>query len=404
MKIAVLGYGVVGSGVDELLRMNRQEIARRAGAPVEIKYIFTRQQLGDPRQVAEVARILEDPEVELVVEAMGGVEPAFTYLSQTLRAKKHAVTSNKELVAERGAQLMALARENQVSFLCEASVAGGTPLLHPIYQCLAANRVDAAAGILNGTTNFILTKMFDEGMDFSTALAMAQKLGYAEADPTADVEGIDACRKVCILASLLFGGPVHPHQVYTEGITKITDADVAYARSAGYAIKLIGQTRLLEDGRVLAMVTPALVDGSSMLKGVNDVFNGVVVHGNATEEVFFYGRGAGKLPTASAVVSDVIEIARAGGHIDLMSWQEDTVVPMADHRDCVITAMVRLRGVEAERAKALLGSAVQLQRADAPQEECCLLVEHIVERTLQEKLSTLAQQGVEVAPYIRLLA
>ncbi|MEE1025926.1 MAG: homoserine dehydrogenase, partial [Acutalibacteraceae bacterium] len=281
------------------------------------------------RFIKDFDLILKDDSIKVVVEVMGGVHPAYEYVKACLEAGKSVCTSNKELVAAYGAELLKIAGEKNTNFLFEASVGGGIPVLRPIAQCLAANDLYEVFGILNGTTNFILTKMIKENMAFDDALALAQQLGYAERDPSADVDGHDACRKICILASLCFGKHVYPNQVRTEGITKITLADVEYADMAGCVIKLIGYAKLLDDGKITADVYPALIPKDNQLAGVDDVFNAVMVRGDAVGDVLFYGRGAGKLPTASAVVADVIDCVKHLSARKYLSWEdgsEDYVV------------------------------------------------------------------------------
>ena len=313
-EIAVMGHGVVGSGVLEVLLSHTDSISKRAKEEIHVKRILDLREFPDlPYSgcfTKDFGDILNDPEIRIVVEVMGGLEPAFSYVKACLENGKSVVTSNKELVAQKGAELLALAQKNNLNFLFEASVGGGIPIIRPISQCLAANEMTEIAGILNGTTNFILTKMIREHMAFGDALALAQKLGYAERDPSADVEGIDACRKICILASLAYGTHVYPSGVHTEGITSITKEDVGYADAWGGVIKLIGEVKKLENGRVHIQVAPMFISRESQLANVDDVFNGILVRGDATGDVVFYGKGAGKLPTASAVVADVIDCVR----------------------------------------------------------------------------------------------
>ncbi|MCL2023370.1 MAG: homoserine dehydrogenase, partial [Oscillospiraceae bacterium] len=307
MNVAVMGYGIVGSGVVELLTRERDSIAKRSlQESLNLKYILEIRHVPDsdpnkPKVIKDFNTILEDQSVKIVVEAMGGLKPAYDFVSACLKAGKSVVTSNKELVAEKGDELLAAAEENKVNFMFEASVGGGTPIIRPISQCFAANALDEIAGILNGTTNYILTQMIGAGLDFDTALKQAQELGYAESDPTADVDGHDACRKICILAALGFGTHVYPKDVRTEGIRTITLADVDYAKAWGGVIKLLARAKRLDNGTICAITSPALVKNESQLAGVNDVFNAVLVRGDAVGEVVFYGRGAGRLPTASAV-------------------------------------------------------------------------------------------------------
>ena len=333
-KIAILGFGTVGSGVYEVLCRNAAGVSRRAGEPVEVKYIL------DPKDfsahpaanlfIKNFDTILEDPEIRVVVETIGGTRFAYPYVKACLESGRSVCTSNKEMVATYGAELLALAKAHNCAFLFEASVGGGTPIITPMHQCLAANEIEEITGILNGTTNYILTRMVRAGLSFDDALREAQANGYAEQDPTADIEGHDACRKICILASLAFGRHIYPRQVPTEGITGVTLADVAYADSCGKKLKLLGRAIRRTDGKVCAYVAPHLVDRENPLSGVEDVFNAIAVRGNAIGDVMFYGRGAGKLPTASAVVADVIDAAKHRDEKKRMFWAEggdDTAVP-----------------------------------------------------------------------------
>ena len=311
INIAIMGYGTVGSGVAEIIVTHKESLAKRAKEEINIKYILDiREFPGDPLEekfTKDFNDIINDDDIKVVVEVMGGLHPAYDFVKACLEKGKSVVTSNKELVAAKGAELLQIAQDKNVNFLFEASVGGGIPIIRPMSQCLAANEVVEVAGILNGTTNFILTKMIREQMSFEEALALAQKLGYAEKDPTADVEGLDAVRKICILASLAYGKHVYPDNIHTEGISKITLADVAYASAWGGVIKLIGSVKKLDDGRIDIFVAPMILDSGSQLAGVDDVFNGIMVRGDSTGDVVFYGKGAGKMPTASAVVADVID-------------------------------------------------------------------------------------------------
>lgn len=311
INIAIMGYGTVGSGVAEIIVTHKESLAKRAKEEINIKYILDiREFPGDPLEekfTKDFNDIINDDDIKVVVEVMGGLHPAYDFVKACLEKGKSVVTSNKELVAVKGAELLQIAQDKNVNFLFEASVGGGIPIIRPMSQCLAANEVVEVAGILNGTTNFILTKMIREQMSFEDALALAQKLGYAEKDPTADIEGLDAVRKICILASLAYGKHVYPDNIHTEGISKITLADVAYASAWGGVIKLIGSVKKLDDGRIDIFVAPMILDSGSQLAGVDDVFNGIMVRGDSTGDVVFYGKGAGKMPTASAVVADVID-------------------------------------------------------------------------------------------------
>ncbi len=313
-NIAILGFGVVGSGAAEVLTHNLELIETRIGQKLNIKYILDLRDFPDSPfghlVVHDFNIILNDPEVTIVAEMMGGSHPAFEFSMACLNAGKSVVTSNKEVVANFGAELLTAAKENNVRYLFEASVGGGIPVIRPIVNDLAANSIRSINGILNGTTNYILTQMEAEGADFSDALLAAQKNGYAEANPTADIEGIDAARKIVILAALSFGKLLDPNKIYTEGITKITLEDMSIARALGYTIKLIAHAANVS-GKILAMVSPRLVPFSNPLHSISDVFNGIMLDTDMLGQAMFYGRGAGKLPTASAVVADIIDIAKS---------------------------------------------------------------------------------------------
>ena len=313
-NIAILGFGVVGSGVAEVITENLEIINKRINGELNIKYILDLRDFPDSKfgnlVIHDFDTILNDPEVSLVAEMMGGSHPAYDFSLAALKAGKSVVTSNKEVVAKFGTELLATARENNVRYLFEASVGGGIPIIRPMVNDLAANDIESVSGILNGTTNYILTQMDKNGTDFALALKDAQAKGYAEANPTADVEGIDAARKIVILASLAFGKLINPELIYAEGISKITVSDVDIAKELGYSIKLIGHCEKIGE-KILAMVSPRLIPASNPLHSVDDVFNGIFVEGNMLGSSMFYGRGAGKLPTASAVVADIIDIAKS---------------------------------------------------------------------------------------------
>ena len=305
IQVAIMGHGTVGSGVYAVFEMNAREISRAVGQPVEVKYVLD---LRDFSSLPYADKFIEnDPEVTVVAEVMGGVGAAYEFTKRCLKAGKSVCTSNKELVATHGEELLALAKAHNVNYLFEASVGGGIPVIRPMIQCLAANRIDEICGILNGTTNYILSEMIHKGVSFEDALKQAQALGYAENDPTADIEGHDACRKICILSDLAFGDKIDPNEVSCQGISKITLKDVALADELGYVIKLIGRAKRAENGKIYAFVAPHLVAKSSPLAAVEEVFNGIMVTGNAVGEVMFYGQGAGKLATASAVVADMMD-------------------------------------------------------------------------------------------------
>lgn len=311
IKVAILGHGTVGSGVYEVFDMNAEKINKSVGEQVEVKYIldlrdFSNLPYGD-KFVSDFSVIENDPEVTVVAEVMGGVGAAYEFTKRCLLAGKSVCTSNKELVATKGDELLKIAKEKNVNYLFEASVGGGIPLLRPMMQCLAANEIVEIRGILNGTTNYILTQMIQNGVKFDDALKQAQANGYAEKDPTADIEGHDACRKISILSDLAFGDKFDPDKVSCEGITKITLEDVEQAQKLGYVIKLIGRALRCDDGKVYAYVAPHLIEKHHPLASVEDVFNAVMIDGNATGDVMFYGKGAGKLATASAVVADMMD-------------------------------------------------------------------------------------------------
>ena len=323
MKAAIMGFGTVGSGVYEVLDRNRETVRKKAGEPIEIKYILNRRDLpGSPVEdlvVHEIGTILEDPETGLVVETMGGTSPAYEYVKCCLQAGKHVVTSNKNLVAAHGTELLAIAREKRVSFLFEASVGGGIPIIRTINESLAGDVVEEISGILNGTTNYILTKMYEEGWGFDEALKMAQELGYAERNPEADIEGYDTCRKIAILTAAASGQEVDYEQIPTEGITKLTDVDFSYAARLGASIKLFG-TSICRDGRYYLEVAPVFIDARNPLYSVSGVFNGILLNSNMLGESMYYGSGAGKLPTASAVVGDMIAAVQLKDRPAALGW------------------------------------------------------------------------------------
>ena len=328
MKIAIMGYGTIGSGVAEVLEVNQALLAERAGEPIEIKYILDLRDFpGDKNEdklIKDYRIIVEDEEVGIVVEAMGGVEPAYTFVKDMLLAGKQVATSNKNLVAEKGSELISIARENGLNFMFGASVGGGIPIIRPLNTCLTADEIEEITGILNGTTNYMLTRMANEGVSFEEVLKDAQAKGYAEADPTADVEGFDPCRKIAILTSLVCGQQVDYQDIYTEGITKITTEDFAYASKMGCSIKLLASSKRVGKS-YSCMVAPFMLPKSHPLCNVNDVFNGVFVHGNMLGDAMFYGSGAGKLPTASAVVADIVDMIK---HVDsnvFIEWKPEKI-------------------------------------------------------------------------------
>ena len=326
IDVAIMGHGVVGSGVAEILINHNDRISSRVKTPINVKYILDLRDFKDltysEKFIKDFNIILNDKDVKVVAEVMGGVNPAYDFVKKCLQNGKSVVTSNKELVAAKGAELIKIAEDNNVNFLFEASVGGGIPILRPMVQCMAANDIDEIWGILNGTTNYILNKMIVDNMDFDTALKLAQDLGFAEKDPTADIEGHDACRKVCILAALAFNKHVYPNQVKTVGITNITLDDIDYAEKFGAVIKLIGHAKKLPNGKITASVAPTLVGKDCILSSVNGVFNAVMLNGDQTGEVVFYGKGAGKEATASAVVADIMDCIKHLNARKYLSWEE----------------------------------------------------------------------------------
>lgn len=398
VNVAVLGFGTVGSGVAEVLTGHENSIAQKTDDLVKLKYILdVRDFPNSPFSdlfVKDFSVIESDPEVNIVVETIGGATAALDFTRRALEAGKSVVTSNKELVATHGYELTQLAKEKGVCYLFEASVGGGIPIIRPLSQCLAANEILEIYGILNGTTNYILTRMIKAGLSFEQALREAQEKGYAERDPSADVEGQDACRKICILSAIAFGRHIYPDQVPTEGITKVTLADVDYAEGAGKKIKLLGRAIRMEDGRICAYVAPHLVDVSHPLAGVEDVFNGISVRGDAIGDVMFYGRGAGKLPTASAVVADVMDIARNMGHRKALCWAPGGPDAVSGTGNLTSRWYVRVNA-GADELRSALGEVKLLARSGASGEEAaCLTEEELTQPRLLEKLSSLDVRSV----------
>ncbi|MBQ8825522.1 MAG: homoserine dehydrogenase [Oscillospiraceae bacterium] len=404
-KIAVLGFGVVGSGTVELFYKNKDSIIKKAGTDLDIKYILDiRDFPGSPfadKFTKSIDTIVNDDEVTIVAEAMGGVNPAYDFVKSCLEKGKSVVTSNKELVAKKGAELLKIAKEKNCNFLFEASTGGAIPIIRPMHQCLAGNEITAVAGILNGTTNFILTKMINEQMSFEDSLKIAQELGYAEKDPTADIEGHDACRKICILSSLAFGRHVYPDWVYCEGITKITAEDAQYAENWGGAIKLIGSVKKTADGKILPMVRPAFVCSGNQLSHVSDVFNAVMVYGDAVDQVMFYGRGAGKFPTASAIIGDIVDAAKMKGTSVSQRWEDSSDNSfIADYKNDVVSFYVRTSGASQAKISAVFGTAEYISREDQPASELAFVTPAMAEKDFDEKLK---QLDGEVLGKIRVL-
>lgn len=393
INIAVLGYGTVGSGVVEVINTNHDSISKKAGEEINIKYVLDLRDFpGDPVQekiVHDYDIILNDPEIRIVVEVMGGIEPAYTFTKKALLAGKSVCSSNKELVARHGAELLEIARERNINYLFEASCGGGIPIIRPLNSSLTADEIDEIAGILNGTTNYMLTKMAQEGCEYEDVLKEAQEKGYAERNPAADVEGHDACRKIAILSSLAFGRQVDYEDIYTEGITKITAADFKYAKAMNKAIKLLGFSKKEEES-FYAMVAPALVDPNDPLYSVNDVFNAIFVHGNVLGDAMFYGRGAGKLPTASAVVSDVVDEAKHL-HRSIMAFWSSRKLELTDISNSRRRFFVRAKGLlkeEKEKTESIFGPVEFVQVEELP-EEYGFITEVITEAQYQEKAKEL---------------
>lgn len=394
MKVAVMGYGTVGSGVVEVIETHSGIIPKKIGGEaLEVARILDLRDFpNDPHKdlfTKDFNDILNDPEIKIVAETMGGVNPAFDFTMKLLKSGKSVVTSNKELVAQKGPELLQAAEESGTNYLIEASVGGGIPIIRPLTQCLAANHIEGIAGILNGTTNFILTMMIEKGMSFEDALKIAQEKGYAEKDPTADVEGHDACRKVCILASLAFGKHVYPSQVATEGISNITLEDVSYINSANGVIKLLGQIKYINDDQIAAFVSPAVVYNGSQLASVKDVFNAVLVRGDAVGDVCFYGPGAGKLPTASAVVADIIDCAKHTGRKKIFGWgagEEDYVV---DYKSAIKMPFYVRAKATCNQVNAAFSDVKFLSRKGQPSDEVAFITDIMTENELTERLSSL---------------
>ena len=369
VNIAVMGYGTVGSGVVEVINTNGAIINKRAGDEINVKYVLDiRDFPGDPIQekiVHDVDVIINDPEIQIVVEVMGGIEPAYTFVKRCLEAGKSVATSNKALVAKHGAELLSIARDRDINFLFEASVGGGIPIIRALNSCITADEIEEITGILNGTTNYMLTKMFYEGADYDEVLKEAQDNGYAERNPEADVEGYDACRKIAILSSLISGQQVDFEDIYTEGITKITKKDMMYAKAMDMTIKLLSSSKRHED-HLHAIVAPALLGREHPLYNVNGVFNAVFVNGNVLGDAMFYGSGAGKLPTASAVVADVVDEAKHLHRNIMTMWDEEklTLLPI---EDTCKRFFVRMKGNAEERKQEIEAAFGQVRVVSVPE-------------------------------------
>lgn len=402
INVAIMGHGVVGSGTAEILINHNDRINEKIKDELNVKYILDLRTFDglsySDKFTNDFNVILNDDEVKIVAEVMGGVNPAYDFVKKCLLAGKSVVTSNKELVAAKGAELLEIAKEKNVNFLFEASVGGGIPVLRPMAQCLAANEINSVKGILNGTTNYILNKMIVDNMDFDTALKLAQDKGYAEKDPTADIEGHDACRKICILASLAFGKHVYPEQVKTEGITKITLGDVEYADGFNCVIKLIGSTNRLANGKISANVRPTLVSRDHIVSSVNGVFNTVFVNGDQTGDVMFYGKGAGKEATASAVVADIIDCAK---HLDArkyLFWEdgsEDYVTEPDEAVKLYVYAKDDDYNALVENAQKLFGENASYIK-NKFKNEIAIMTDTLLESELLKKVNALGAKEVKV--------
>lgn len=394
IKIAVLGYGTVGSGVVEVIDTNRESINKRAGQEIEVKYILDLREFpGDKWEhlvIHDVDVIMNDPEVKIVVEVMGGVEPAFTFVKRALENGKSVCTSNKELVAKHGAELLEMAKSRKLNFMFEASVGGGIPIIRPLNQSLTADEITEITGILNGTTNYILTKMGKEGLAFDTVLKEAQEKGYAERNPEADIQGYDACRKIAILTSLALGRQVDYEDIYTEGITKITDRDFKYAAKMGRTIKLLATSRK-ENGSVYAEVAPFMISENHPLYSVNGVLNGIHVNGNVLGDVMFFGAGAGKLPTASAVVSDVVDCVKHMGTNVMSIWSTQKLQPgnIKDAKNRFFVRIAGDAGLRAAEAEKAFG-AVETVKLDGVDEEFGVVTGLITEGAYEQGAAQLS--------------
>lgn len=401
ISVAIMGHGTVGSGVAEILTTHKQKLFKAVGEELYVKHILDLREFPDSpladRFTKNFEDIVNDIEVRVVVEVMGGTNPAYDFVKRCLQAGKSVVTSNKELVAKHGAELLAVAKENNANFLFEASVGGGIPIIRPLSQCLVANEVDEIAGILNGTTNFIFGKMINDNMDFSDALKLAQDLGYAERNPEADIEGHDACRKICILASLAFGKHIYPDNVYTKGISEITLDDVKYADSLNYVIKLIGDVKKTEDGKLDILVAPMLLSKDCILSDINDVFNGILVKGDCTGDVMFYGKGAGKLPTASAVVADVVDCAKHLKARKRIFWTDSDESQVASYKDSKTAMYIRVAG-KGEMAQSLFPDS-EIMKADG---NTVLMTQEYKFGEIEGKIAKLNENGEKVLSAIRI--
>ena len=400
INIAVMGYGTVGAGVVEVIQHNQKEVSTKAGDAINVKYILDiRKFPGDPNEsliTDDYEKIINDPEIKIICETMGGLKPAYDFTKRALEKGISVCTSNKEMVAAYGAELIAIAKNNNCNYLFEASVGGGIPIIRALNSSLTPERIHGIAGILNGTTNYMLTKMDEEGESYDDVLATAQKLGYAERNPEADVEGYDACRKIAILSSLVYGKTVKFDEIHTEGITKISTADFAYAKEMGRSIKLLGVSMDIE-GKCFAMVAPFLVDKEDPLYCVRDVFNAVCVDGNMLGKTMYYGKGAGRKPTASAVVSDVIDAAKHLGKFIFCFW-EDEKVELVPKDNISWKYFIRVKGVDKEtEIKRMFENSSVVTTTKCP-DEFGLITDRMKERDFLMKIKDIP----EVISYIRI--
>ncbi len=409
MKIAVMGFGTVGSGVYRVLEENKELIAKKAGEEISIKYVLDLREFpGQPVEKVlthDIQDILNDDEVGAVVEVMGGTGAAYTFAKAALEAGKHVATSNKALIAAKGAELMEIAKAHQVSLLFEASVGGGIPILRPLNVCLTADRILEIMGILNGTTNYILTEMTQKQTAFDVVLKQAQQLGYAEADPTADIEGHDACRKIAILSTLAYGKTAHFEEIPTEGITSITQKDIAYSKEMDCSIKLVGVSRSLPEG-ISAMVYPMILPNVHPLSGVSGAFNAIFVKGNMLGDTMYYGSGAGSLPTASAVVSDIVDIVRHKNEHIPMDWDTTQKLDILPLDEVPVRAMVRIAAqnqTEAEKEALEIFSGGRIMDLAEADDEFAVLTGEETEASLAEKIAALGQK-YEIRNRIRMEA
>lgn len=404
VKIGIIGFGVVGSGVYEVIRKNEASIEEKSGKKIDIKYVLDIRDFSSHEEselfIKDFETMVSDGEVSVIVETMGGLEPAYEYTKRALAAGKSVVTSNKELVATYGDELLKIAYDNNCRYLFEASVGGGIPIIRPMRECLASNEIMSVRGILNGTTNYILTQMIKEGQSFDDALKDAQALGYAERIPTADVEGHDACRKIAILASIATGKKIEYKKIYTEGISNISLKNVSYVESLGYVIKLIGMCNVLCNGTVSVMVAPMMVANNNPLATVEGVNNAIAVEGNAVGNVMFYGPGAGKLPTASAVVADVIEAAKSTGRDNRLLWidgEENVIAPQDEAKFKFFVRIPQALKDGKDKKESVFGESVSIEIFDG---EFGFITNKMSEKELKKKLSEAEYEAID---FIRIL-